>query len=67
MESDIKMLNDLMKADQRVKRINNTISKKGIMNEGVAVALGDAEYEAGVIARALKERGYKNKLIDKYL
>jgi hypothetical protein len=62
----VEELRNLQKADETIRRINYTINKKGIMNEGVMVALGDAEFEAGVLARELNKRGYSNDLIEKY-
>lgn len=62
----VEELRNLQKADETIRRINYIINKKGIMNEDVMVALGDAEFEAGVLARELNKRGYSNDLIEKY-
>ena len=62
----VEELRNLQKADETIRRINNTINKHGVINEGVMVALGDAEFEAGIIARELSRRGYSNDLINKY-
>lgn len=62
----VEELRNLQKADETIRRINYTIDKYGVMNDGVMVALGDAEFEAGVIAKELSKRGYSNDLINKY-
>ncbi|MDD2626915.1 MAG: hypothetical protein PHI87_05135 [Candidatus Methanomethylophilus sp.] len=62
----VEELRNLQKADETIRRINYTIDKHGVMNDGVMVALGDAEFEAGVIAKELSKRGYSNDLINKY-